>query len=40
MEEKSGKKIGKSRGKFQGTRYKNESAYAFSGVKQKGNQGR
>jgi hypothetical protein len=33
-------KIGKPGGKFQGRRYKNESAYAFSGGKQKGNQGR
>jgi hypothetical protein len=33
-------KKGKPGGKFQGRRYKNESAYAFSGGKQKGNQGR
>jgi hypothetical protein len=33
-------KIGKPGGKSQGRRYKNESAYAFSGRKQKGNQGR
>jgi hypothetical protein len=33
-------KIGKPGGKPNGTRYKNESAYAFSGGKQKENQGR
>jgi hypothetical protein len=33
-------KIGKPGGKLLGRRYKNESAYSFSGGKQKGNQGR